>query len=282
MAKIKTSTRAMVTGGASGIGFQIAAALKQRGANVLLVDLHAHALENAANQLAALPGTGQIETHAADVRDVEALKQVRDHIVQAWGGIDIVVNNAGTTHYGTFDSFDIESIRRVIDVNLMGVIHGCHVFLPLLKAQGSGHIVNMASMAAISGIPRQSTYCASKAGVRALSESLRAELLGDGIGVSWMVAGTIATPFLENSGTNDSKTTQALSRMMQVGGVKPEYVAERLLRAVERNEGEVRISPDCEVYYQANRISPKGLRFAMNALHRSAVFAEKRAEKRAK
>lgn len=268
MTKIDSSTRAIITGGAGDIGLAIAKQLLQKGASVCLTDLRQDGLEAARDKLGA--AGGKVEIFASDVRKLEDIEACRDFALERLGGVDLVFNNAGITHYGNFEDFTMEEIRRVFDVNLMGVIHGCHVFLPLLRAQGSGHLINISSMASISGMPRQSTYCASKAAVRALSESLSAELRGTGVGVTWLIAGTIATSFLARAETKRAETTTKLSSLMQRGGMSPERVAANLIKAVERDQGELRLTLDCEAYYQMNRLSPRLLRASMGQVQRLA------------
>lgn len=268
MTTIDSSTRAIITGGAGDIGLATASKLLDKGAAVCLTDLRQDALEAAQAKLASKGG--RVEIFAADVRSLEDVEACRDFVLDRLGGVDLVFNNAGITHYGNFEDFTMEEIRRVFDVNLMGVVNGCHVFLPILRKQGSGHLINISSMASISGMPRQSTYCASKAAVRALSESLSAELRGTGVGVTWLIAGTIATGFLARAETKRAETTNKLSSLMQWGGMSPERVAANLVRAVEKNQGELRLTFDCEAYYQMNRLSPRLLRASMGAVQRIA------------
>lgn len=271
MTKIHSSTRAMITGGAGDIGLALARELLQRGASVCLTDLREDGLEAAKETLVSEGWAGQkVEIFAADVRKIEDVEDCRDFTLDRLGGVDLVFNNAGITHYGNFEDFTMDEIRRVFDVNLMGVVHGCHVFLPILRKQGAGHLINISSMASISGMPRQSTYCASKAAVRALSESLSAELRGTGVGVTWLIAGTIATNFLARAETKRAETTNKLSSLMQRGGMSPQRVAANLVKAVERDQGELRLTLDCEAYYQMNRISPRLLRASMGTVQRFA------------
>lgn len=275
MTQINSTTRAVITGGAGGIGSEIARELKKRGAHALIVDINEDALARAKTDLDQSPGAGTIDTIRADVRSVEDLEAVRDHILNTSGGVDLVFNNAGITHYGTFEDLSLPAIQRMMDINLYGVINGCHVFLPVFSKQGHGHIINTASMAAVSGIPRQSVYCASKAGVRAFSESLAAEYSGTKIGVTWLIAGAIATELINNAESKDA-TSVTLGRLLKSGGMSPNSVARKLLRAVEKNQNELVVTIEGNLTAVANRISPFAVRSSMKLISRVAVMMEAR------
>lgn len=275
MTQINSNTRAVVTGGAGGIGQEIARELKKRGAHTVIVDINEAALEKAKALLDAAPGSGTIDTFRADVRKLEDIEAVRDHIINTAGGVELVFNNAGITHYGTFESLDMPTIKRMMDINFEGVLNGCFVFLPVFSAQGHGHVINTASMAAVSGIPRQSIYCASKAAVRALSESLSAEYAGTKIGVTWLIAGAIATDIINNA-TSKDETSATLGRLLKKGGMSPARVAQKLVRAVEKNQGELVLTIDGNMTQIANRVSPSAVRAGMRLVNQFAVKMESR------
>ena len=268
-----TGRVAVITGGASGIGLALARGLTARGCHVALADIDKARLDAAAD---ALGGRGvRVSTHVVDVSDHAQVCRLRDEALAAHGAVHLVFNNAGVTMYGAFEQFTMEQIQRIMGINVMGVIHGCHVFLPVLREQREAHIVNMASMAAISGMPRQSTYCASKAAVRALSESLSAELAGSPIGVTWMLAGPIGTEIVSRATSHDAAITAKLGSLLQQYAMSPDRAAARILRAVERGERELRITMECEGYHQLNRLAPGTLRASMRALNRVATRFER-------
>lgn len=171
---------AVVTGAAGGIGRAVAKALAERGCHLALTDLREPALHEAA---AALTASGaEVTTHAVDVTAPKALERLHEEVLKAHGAAHILVNNAGTTTYGLFEETPREEVKRLLDINLWGVMDGCRIFLPTLRRQDEAHIVNVSSMAAMTGLPFQAAYCASKAAVRGFSEALRAELSTSKVG----------------------------------------------------------------------------------------------------
>lgn len=267
----------VITGGAGGLGFALARQFADRGAKLVLADLDEDRLARAADELRRRGA--DITTRKCNVSLFSDLEELREAALSAFGRVNIIVNNAGITHYGTFEEFSLEEVRQLFDVNLMGVIHGTRAFLPELRRSGDGHIVNMSSMASISGIPRQSTYCASKAAVRALSESLAAELVDTPVDVTWMIAGAIGTDIVSNAASKNNQTTRRLGRLLKSYGMNVDHAASAIARAVEKNRGEVRLTLDCEAYYQFNRLAPRSLRGAMALLHRTATRFEPGEEK---
>ncbi len=185
---------AVVTGGASGIGLGIARRLAAAGADVVIGDVEARALEAAAAEVGAL-------ALRTDVRERAAVQALADAAVERFGTVNVVVNNAGIGPFGRLADLTENDWRWIIDVNLWGVVHGVGVFLPILQdAPGGGHIVNTASMAGLRPGPNLGAYSVTKYGVVALTESLAIELEQDGshVGVTVLCPG----PVLTNIGTS--------------------------------------------------------------------------------
>ena len=160
---------AAITGGGCGIGRALAAQLAPLGCHMALIDINQGRLDEAAGACAR-DGLA-ITTHVADVRDRDRMKALANEVMKAHGGVQILVNNAGVTAWGSFEEMSFEDLDWVLDVNLKGVIHGCKFFLPYLRQQAEAHIVNVSSMFGFAGLPTQGPYCASKAGVRSISET---------------------------------------------------------------------------------------------------------------
>ncbi len=174
------SPRAVVTGCGSGLGRAFCLELAARGARVLASDID----EETARATAELCSGGRVHALRCDVAklaDVEALAAAAD---ERMGGVDLVVNNAGVAVSGRVGEVSIADWQWLLGINLWGVIHGCHVFAPRLRRQGSGHILNVASLAGLVHLPPLAPYNVAKAGVVALSETLRFELARDGVGVT--------------------------------------------------------------------------------------------------
>jgi NAD(P)-dependent dehydrogenase (short-subunit alcohol dehydrogenase family) len=188
---------AFVTGAASGLGLGLARALAASGARVWMTDVDAAACEAAAKELR---GQGA-EASAAplDVRDGEAFEAAFEAAWRSMGRIDLLLNNAGIGAAADARDMTPELWRRVVDINLMGVIHGCHAAWPRMAAAGGGQVVNIASAFGLLPGPLYAAYSAAKHGVVGLSRSLRAEGDALGIGVTAVCPGFIRTRILDNA-----------------------------------------------------------------------------------
>lgn len=184
----------MVTGAASGIGLALAEAFVAEGATVVMADVNDDRLQAEAERLRS--GGAVVEASAVDVRDPDAVDALAAVAVERFGRLHIAVNNAGIVNRGYSWELTLEEWRRVLDVNLWGVIHGIRSFVPRILASGDeGHVVNTASMAAVLPLSALGPYTVAKHGVLGLSDVLRAELaeIGAPIGVSVVMPGMIQT-----------------------------------------------------------------------------------------
>jgi NAD(P)-dependent dehydrogenase (short-subunit alcohol dehydrogenase family) len=180
---------AVVTGGASGIGKGIATRLAAEGARVIIADIQRDAMEAAAAEIGAV---GVL----TDVSDAQSVADLARYAVETFGAVHVVCNNAGIGPLAPVADLTLDDWRWMLGVNLWGVIHGVHAFLPVLKANhDGGHIVNTASMAGLVAGPRLGAYAAAKYGVVGLTEVLAAELAADGsrVGASVLCPGTVHT-----------------------------------------------------------------------------------------
>jgi short-subunit dehydrogenase len=150
------------------------------------------------------------------------------------GPVDLLVNNAGVSSGGFVGELSIEDWRWTLQVDLWGVIHGCHVFTPILRRQGHGHILNMAAAASFVAAPRMAAYNVAKAGVVSLSETLAGELQGSGVGVT-VLCPTFFESAVVSSGRFADPKTQALAERLHSRGIGVEKVVRSTLRAVERD-----------------------------------------------
>lgn len=171
-----TGAHALVTGGASGLGLELVRQLSAEGARVVVGDLHEEA------PAGVLPEG--VEYLRLDVRSDDDWATALAWVEQTWGRLDLLVNNAGIAVGGRIDATAIADWQRALDINLMGVVRGCRTFTPMMKAQGSGHIVNTASLAGLVHAPAMAAYNATKAAVVAVSETIKNELGPHGIDVS--------------------------------------------------------------------------------------------------
>jgi NAD(P)-dependent dehydrogenase (short-subunit alcohol dehydrogenase family) len=254
-----TGKTACVTGAGSGIGRATVLELAQRGCDLALCDLDEAGLAETAERARAL---GR-RVHAArvDVADVAQMKGFADAALAALGRIDLLVNNAGIAVGGAFVDVPLDEFAKVVNVNLMGVVHGCHVFLPRMIAQRTGgHVVNVASMAGYVAGPGSTSYTASKFAVIGFSESLRAELREHAIGVTALCPGIINTPIIRTSRTYGAAASPEYrergARLFERRNYGPERVAHALLKAVSKNRLIAPVTPEAWVAYWIKRLFP--------------------------
>jgi NADP-dependent 3-hydroxy acid dehydrogenase YdfG len=241
---------AVVTGAAGGIGAALARRLGEAGARLVLVDRPGTPLEALARELGGV-------ARPMDVRDAAAWGELAGALARDHGGADLLVNNAGVTIHGTFLEHSLEDLDRIVDVNLKGVLLGCRALAPQLVARGAGHIVNVSSLAGRLAFPYQSTYSATKFAVRGFGAALRMELAAHGVGVTTVMPGTVATRLLETAPTYDAPASRRIAELMLAHGARPERVAERIVRAIVRDEAEVVIGWDARLATLAQSLAPR-------------------------
>lgn len=187
---------AVVTGGSRGIGAAVAAALVARGVDVVICGRSAESLAEARGPIAAMTGgAGRLETVRADVRDPAQARLAIERAASVFGGLDILVNNAGVSRFQDLAAQSVDDWREIIETNLGGVFHCCRAAVPELRRRGGGWIVNVSSLAGSHPFAGAAAYCASKAGVNALSEALMQELRHEGIRVTCVAPGSVDTRF---------------------------------------------------------------------------------------
>lgn len=223
----------VITGAGSGIGRATATAFAKHGARLHLVDNHAGRVEEAAAE-ARLVGP-EAHAHVIDVREPEALERLAAEVYARHRRVDVLVNNAGVAHSALVHETELEDWRWVLDVNLWGVIHGIHAFVPRMIDQGGGaQIVNTASVAGLIGLPSMAPYCASKFAVVGLSESLGAELAPHGITVTAICPGVVSTEIIRSGRFAGAvgERRRSMIDFYDKRGQPPERVARDILRAV--------------------------------------------------
>jgi NAD(P)-dependent dehydrogenase (short-subunit alcohol dehydrogenase family) len=166
--------RVLITGAGSGLGRALAFCFAENGWRVACADINIDSANDTVRLLTEF-GVGAMALWV-DVADDASVEEMRDEVLAAWDGVDIVINNAGVASAGTVADTSLDDWQWTLNINLMGVVRGCRAFVPVLRKQGEGRIVNIASFAGIANAPHMGAYSASKAGVISLSETLRAEL----------------------------------------------------------------------------------------------------------
>ena len=198
-----TGKVAFVTGGSRGIGLAIARALVERGAQVAITATSDATLQAGTAALKKVSDAAAILPLQADVRRHEQVEQAIDATVRHFGGLDVLVNNAGIGVFRPVADMTVEEWHRVIDTNVNGVFYSCRAALPHLRARGGGWIVSVSSLAGVNSFPAAAAYCASKAALNAFSESLMQEVRHDGIRVSYVMPGSVRTDFMGTPGNDD-------------------------------------------------------------------------------
>jgi NAD(P)-dependent dehydrogenase (short-subunit alcohol dehydrogenase family) len=258
---------AIVTGAASGIGQCLAAALVARGATVVLADINGDGVTAAA---AALGGAPQARAAALDVTDAEAVRQLIESVARDEGRLDLLFNNAGIGAGGPVEHMGLEAWERVLDVDLRSVIYGVAAAYPIMVRQGSGHIVNTASLAGLVPSPLLTPYAAAKAGVVGLSVSLRVEAAAHGVKVSAVCPGPVETPLLDagagagagasgSVGPNEGPAPNVRKLLTNALGTPypPEDLADDILAGVLENRALIVAPESARAAWQYFRQSPE-------------------------
>lgn len=245
---------AVVTGAASGIGRATAHALAERGCDVALVDVDEAGLRETEGRVSS--AGRKPSRHVADVSDADRMRALVDEVVQAHGRVHVLVNNAGVAVEGTLEEQSLEDMAWLVGVNFWGVVHGCKLFLPVLRREREAHIVNVSSMFGLVGVPTQSSYCASKFAVRGLSDALRAELSGSGIGVTCVHPGGVRTNIVRSARSMDEEARRRTVELFDRYAAPPERVGRAIVRAVLRGRARLVVCREARAADWLVRLAP--------------------------
>jgi|SRR5690606_22024652 len=222
----------LITGAGSGLGRALALCHARAGWAVACADIRLDRAQETRDGIVA--AGGRALALPLDVADDASWEALRAALLDAWPRLDRLVNNAGVSGGGDAADVAMDDWRWMLDINLLGVVRGCRCFVPQLRAQGGGSILNIASFAALAGAPGLASYTVAKAGVLALSESLRGELAGDGISVSVACPAFFQTRLLENFRAPDAGIRKAAERLMAASRDSADEIAAALFAALER------------------------------------------------
>lgn len=242
--------RLLITGASQGIGRALAVQAAQRGAMVLAAARSAELLDELADEVRRQGGT--IATVPADVTRGDDRQRLAAAANEHFGGLDILINNAGIGATGHFAECSPERLRRIMEVNFFGVTELTRVCLPLLRRGSRPAVVNISSIAGKRGIPARSEYSASKFAVQGFSEALRAELAKDGIDVLVICPGLTQTNFSKNM-----LEQKARLQMDHLRGMTAERAAELTLRAIERGRNETVLTAQGKLLVWVSRFLPR-------------------------
>ncbi len=250
---------ALVTGAASGIGRETALAFGRRGADLVICDLDEAGLKETEAELRGLGR--EVLARRVDVADRESMAGFADETHAQVGALDILMNNAGVGLGASFQDTSLEDWDWILGINVRGVVHGCHYFVPPMVERGTGgHVVNVASAAGYLPAEALSAYVTTKYAVLGLTESLRVELRREGIGVTAICPGVIDTPITRSSRLRGRYAAEGQREEMveayQKRGYGPERVAKNVLKAIGRNRGIAPVTPEAWIAWYAKRLSP--------------------------
>jgi NAD(P)-dependent dehydrogenase (short-subunit alcohol dehydrogenase family) len=249
--------RCLITGAASGIGRATALRLAADGAELFLTDRDEAGLETTVADARALGA--RVPAHRTlDISDYDAVAAFARDIHADHPAMDVVMNIAGVSAWGTVDRLTHQHWKSMVDINLMGPIHVIETFVPpMVAARRGGHLVNVSSAAGLVALPWHAAYSASKYGLRGLSEVLRFDLARHRIGVSVVVPGAVKTPLVQTvqiAGVDrDHPNVARWTGRFSGHAVSPEHVADRILRGVQRNRYLIYTSPDIRALYLFKR-----------------------------
>lgn len=246
--------RIFITGGGSGLGRALAQRYAQAGWRVCIGDIDD---ARGAETLAALQQTGATAHYLrCDVREESQLQAAAEWLRTHWNGVDVVVNNAGVAVAGGIAEVPLADWQWIVDINLLGVVRGCKVFAPLLRAQGGGHIVNVASMAGLIHPPKMAAYNATKAAVVALSETLKLELAPDRIGVSVVCPAFFRTNLAQSLRAADADVARITHKLVDKAKLGAEPIAEQVFAGVARGDFHILTHPDARIAWMIKRLAP--------------------------
>lgn len=256
----------IITGGASGIGRAMGSALSAHGAHVVLADIDGDGLAEAVSTIGRAGG-GSTRGVTLDVRDRAAVVALVDSVVAEHGRLDIMINNAGIALGGESHLSPPEHWDRIIEVNLRGVVNGVLAAYPGMVARGTGHLVNVASMAGLAPTPLTAAYTMTKHGVVGLSTTLRPEAVRHGVHVTVICPGAVETPILDRKVPPDlplqsagTLTSRQFLQMMHMRPMAADRFAAQALRGIARNRAIVVVPRSGKGIWYLQRMSPAAVR----------------------
>ncbi|MFG1998120.1 SDR family oxidoreductase [Spirillospora sp. NPDC048911] len=263
--------KCLVTGAGSGLGRSMARLAAARGADLVLTDIDAGGLAETASALRDR-GATVLLAEPADVVDQAAVSRLAERVHAEVGSLDLVMNVAGVSAWGTVDRLEHRHWRRMVDVNLMGPVHVIEAFVPsMIEAGRGGHLVNVSSAAGLFGLPWHAAYSASKFGLRGVSEVLRFDLRRHRIVVSLVCPGGMDTPLVRSveivGVDRDAPRTRRVIELFRRRAISPDKAAQAIIRGIERDKYLIFTSKDVRLLHLAQRYVPVVYTLIMRGLN---------------
>lgn len=246
--------RVFITGSASGLGRAMALRFAREGCQVAVADVNDARAAETAEEIEAAGGEALL-VHC-DITSDESVAEAAAAVDEAWGGVDVLVNNAGVAAAGTVIDTTMEDWTWMIDTNLLGAVRMCRALVPSMQAQRSGHIINVASAAGIVQSPGMASYNVAKAGMIALSETLRNEVRRFGIGVTVVCPSFFATNLMESYRGPAVGVREMADKLMRRSSLSADDVADEVYRAMEKDDLFVFAHNEARLAYHFKRLMP--------------------------
>lgn len=263
---------AVVTGAASGIGRALAVGLAGEGCALAIADINEEGLDETARMVSEQGR--EVMTRTVDVSRRDEVHAFADAVVERYGRVDVVINNAGVTVSEVFEDFTYEDFEWNMGINFWGVVYGSKAFLPHLRKQPEAHLVNISSAFGLIGFPSQTSYCASKFGVRGFTEALARELERTSVAVSCVFPGGVKTNVVRNSryhkdwaGRKDKE--QAVKGFENMAKMTAEQAARVIIDGIKKERGRILVGKDVRVLDLVQRLFPACYSRVLAVLFRS-------------
>ena len=264
---------AAVTGAASGIGRALATNLADRGCHLAISDVNEQGLQETANLVADT--SVKVTTHIVDVADRDQVYQYAEDVVNQHSRANIIINNAGVAVADTIECVSYEDFEWVVGINFWGVVYGTKAFLPYLKKEPEGHIVNISSINGIIPNPFNGPYCSTKFAVKGFTETLCQELRGTSVGVTVVHPGGIATDIARNARVrrhiNPNKSPDEMAADFDENVVRntADFAAQTIISGIEKNKQRVLVGGDARFMDRMTRLFPvTATKFLSHLVHK--------------
>ncbi len=262
--------RIMITGAGSGLGRTLALEFAEMGWKVAIAEINPERSKETADLLNRKGG--QSLEISCDVTKPEDLENVAARIKNEWGGIDIIVNNAGVSAGGYFEKIPLDKWEWIIDINLKSIIYGCRAFIPMLKEQGYGYIVNTASNAGMASLPEMGSYNMTKAGVISMSETLRLELAPHNIGVSVICPTFFKTNLMNQFTSPDERQRKLAEAFFNKSTVTSEKIARHVICSIRKKRFYIITQFDGKLAWYGKRYFPELYFKTVSFIYRLKIF----------
>jgi NAD(P)-dependent dehydrogenase (short-subunit alcohol dehydrogenase family) len=261
--------RVVITGAASGLGRAMALALARRGCRIGVVDIDMEGAEETLEMVVRSGGSGEI--YELDVRVVIDWEAMADHFFRSWGGVDVLINNAGVVAAGHVGDIPVENWEWIFSINFWGMLYGCHTFIPRMKKQGGGHIVNVASAAGLLCLLEMAPYNTTKAAVIALSETLRSELAPARIAVTAVCPMFFNTHLLDSMKYTDEFESEFAHATFDHARMTADEVAQAVVKAIEKKRLYAIPQSSGRVFWALKRMNPAFYHGSLAFLNRYSI-----------